>query len=117
MRLMDRDPANRCSKYICTGAWWCGADDGCVGATAAAIRALGFPVGISDTVVTEEGVIDYDSWGEGDDATVGSGTGSRADRGHQTHRFALLRRSRNQRATLRWVGCEDDNDLWYPNAK
>jgi len=72
------DPANRGSKYICTGAWWYGGDDGCVGATAAAIRALGFSAEISDTVVTEEDVNGYDSRGEDEDANVGSGTAGRA---------------------------------------
>jgi hypothetical protein len=72
------DPTNRASQYICTGAWWYGGDDGCVGATAAAIRALGFSPEISDTVVTEEGVSGNDSWDEDDDANVVYMTSGRA---------------------------------------
>ena len=70
------EPANRGSEYICTGAWWYGGDDGCVGATAAAIRAMDSPAAISDTVVTEEGVSAYDSWDESanENADVGSKT-------------------------------------------
>ncbi len=76
-RLLS-DPANRGRKYLCTGAWWYGGDDGCVGATAAAIRALGLPVEISETVVTEEDASGFDSWDEEEDANVGNGTGAPA---------------------------------------